>query len=226
MAAPPQSAHGDERATPRRRVAITTFARSGPRSRIVDLVDLSRTGFLMRAGAEFGPGERITLVLDPATASEHAAAIVWSSGSFFGCRFEERLDPESYAAALLAAPASEEDEADGAPRVPGALGRRLRELRERSPYTMEELAERAGLSKPTLWKWETGRSEPRDRSLARLAEALGVSLRALRIEGPGAPATTPGQDTSMEEVVAQARADVARAAGVEISRVRISIVWD
>ncbi len=38
-----------------------------------------------------------------------------------------------------------------------------------------ELAERAGLSRPTIWAWESGKTQPRNSNLQTLAAALGIS---------------------------------------------------
>ncbi|KTE19014.1 hypothetical protein ATE67_15835 [Sphingopyxis sp. H050] len=41
--------------------------------------------------------------------------------------------------------------------------------------TRSELAERAGLSRPTIWAWESGKTQPRNSNLQTLASALGIS---------------------------------------------------
>ena len=50
----------------------------------------------------------------------------------------------------------------------------LRELRTRLYMTQVELAERVGVSEPTIVSWETGQRVPRLRNIPKLAEALGV----------------------------------------------------
>ncbi len=51
---------------------------------------------------------------------------------------------------------------------------RLREVRERKWITQDELAERTGLSVPTISRLENGHNAPRIRTVRTLAEALGV----------------------------------------------------
>lgn len=59
------------------------------------------------------------------------------------------------------------------------LAERLRRFREQSGMTRSQLAERAGLSRPTIWAWECGKTRPRQNNLRNLALALGISEREL-----------------------------------------------
>lgn len=43
----------------------------------------------------------------------------------------------------------------------------------------QELAERAGVGRSSLWRWMHGRAEPRNFQAKQLAEALGVSVTSL-----------------------------------------------
>ena len=60
-----------------------------------------------------------------------------------------------------------------------ALAERLRRFREQSGMTRSQLAERAGLSRPTIWAWECGKTRPRQNNLRTLALALGISEQEL-----------------------------------------------
>jgi transcriptional regulator with XRE-family HTH domain len=60
-----------------------------------------------------------------------------------------------------------------------ALGQRVRELRERSALSQEQLAERADLHWTYVSGVERGRRNPGLNILARLARALRVTLPAL-----------------------------------------------
>lgn len=51
---------------------------------------------------------------------------------------------------------------------------RLKALRERKALSLAELAERAGVSKNTLFRLEHGSPAPYPRTIRKLAEALGV----------------------------------------------------
>jgi len=55
------------------------------------------------------------------------------------------------------------------------LPARLRRLREECGMSRSELAERTGLSRPTIWAWESGRTQPRQSNLQMLANALGIA---------------------------------------------------
>lgn len=54
------------------------------------------------------------------------------------------------------------------------LGRRVRDLRGQAGLTGSQLADRAGVTQPTVSKIETGQMLPSSEVIARLAEALGV----------------------------------------------------
>ncbi len=56
------------------------------------------------------------------------------------------------------------------------LGDKLRELRKQRRWTLEHVAEQAGLSKSYLWELENRESQrPSAEKLAALADALGVA---------------------------------------------------
>lgn len=56
---------------------------------------------------------------------------------------------------------------------------RLKVIRERKALTQEELAQRAGVSRITVARLETGVDEPRPSTTRKLAAALGVEPEAL-----------------------------------------------
>jgi transcriptional regulator with XRE-family HTH domain len=66
---------------------------------------------------------------------------------------------------------------------------RLRELRSEAGLTQEQLAERAGVKRDAVARWERGNREPSWSNVIALADALAVSTEAFRQE-PG-PAPTP-----------------------------------
>ena len=59
------------------------------------------------------------------------------------------------------------------------MGRAIKERRLGQPFTLVELAERAGLSQPFLSQVENGRAQPSMASLYRIASALGTTPQAL-----------------------------------------------
>ncbi|HUO10500.1 MAG TPA: XRE family transcriptional regulator [Phycisphaerae bacterium] len=60
-----------------------------------------------------------------------------------------------------------------------SLGNRLHAMRESRGWTLEELAERTGLSKPYLSRIEAGDRQPSIAALLTVATAFGVSIAAL-----------------------------------------------
>lgn len=60
-----------------------------------------------------------------------------------------------------------------------ALGARIRDRRLARGYTLQELAMRSGVTTSTLWRWETGKQEPRTRALQAIAEALRCDVLSL-----------------------------------------------
>jgi transcriptional regulator with XRE-family HTH domain len=65
---------------------------------------------------------------------------------------------------------------------------RLRELRGAAGLTQEQLAERAGVKRDAVARWERGNREPSWSNVVALADALAVSTEAFRQEpGPTQP---------------------------------------
>jgi transcriptional regulator with XRE-family HTH domain len=56
---------------------------------------------------------------------------------------------------------------------------RLRELRRRRVLTLEELAERAGVGRNTIWRLEHGVMGAQPRTIRKLARALNVEPEEL-----------------------------------------------
>lgn len=68
------------------------------------------------------------------------------------------------------------------------LGDKLREQRKQRSWTLEQLAEEAGLSKSYLWELENRESQrPSAEKLAALADALGVATSYFLEEDTRAP---------------------------------------
>lgn len=60
------------------------------------------------------------------------------------------------------------------------LGEQLRTLRQKTGFSQELVAERIGVSRQAVTKWEAGQTIPTAENLAALAELYQVSLEALR----------------------------------------------
>jgi transcriptional regulator with XRE-family HTH domain len=65
-------------------------------------------------------------------------------------------------------------------------GERLKELREKAGLTQTELAEKVGVKRDAVARWEAGAREPGWSNVVALAEALGVTCQAFN-ESVGIP---------------------------------------
>lgn len=63
------------------------------------------------------------------------------------------------------------------------LGERIREQRKSAGFSQETLAERMGISRQAVTKWESGQSAPSSDNLFKLAQVLGCPVSALLDNG-------------------------------------------
>jgi transcriptional regulator with XRE-family HTH domain len=56
------------------------------------------------------------------------------------------------------------------------IGEAAKEARLKKWFSLQDLAERSGVSKNTIYRLETGRSEPSITTVELLADALGISI--------------------------------------------------
>ena len=179
---------------------------------------------LLRTASELDNREMLTVVLPGA--GKKTAQIVWNSGDLFGCRFSEALSKGDLSAVQLKAePESKSNRSDKpAETNEETFGQRLKRLRMSSSYSMVSLATATGVTKPTLWKWETERVRPRQKALATLAGLLGVSESYLLFGiGEGEePAVEPATG-NLAETIATSRSVIADLAGVATDKVTIDI---
>jgi transcriptional regulator with XRE-family HTH domain len=70
---------------------------------------------------------------------------------------------------------------------------RLRELREKSGLTQEQLADRAGVKRDAVARWESGRREPGWSNVLALCAALGVTCEAFTQKPTPRPPVGPGR---------------------------------
>ena len=60
------------------------------------------------------------------------------------------------------------------------MGYRIRELRESKGISQNELSEKSGVTRATLWRLETGEAEvTTTQTLTKIADALGVDVTEL-----------------------------------------------
>lgn len=197
----------DDREAARRTLRLGINARLGGKPAMAATVaNISTTGMLIETDVALAEGEAIVVELPEA--GERTATVVWSDSPVHGCRFDRPLSPAEVSAAQLrgdALPA----EADGTGED---FGERIHRLRTERGLSLADIADRLGVSKPTVWAWEHGKSRPVERRLPDLAKALGVTPGGLEPAASGPP-----------EILERSRRRIAEAYGVELAAVRIMI---
>jgi transcriptional regulator with XRE-family HTH domain len=174
----------------------------------VIILNISETGVLLRTSAALSIGERLEVALPQV--GTRAALVMWASGDLFGCQFEEPISRAAVSAAQLRGKPEAAGTARDAPSAfsgpdegDDSFGGRLKRLRQQRRITMAGLARKAGVSKPTLWKWERNDVRPRTKSIGPLAAALGVSETELLFGGAEA-----GRDTASAHPQAPDRSSI------------------
>ena len=61
----------------------------------------------------------------------------------------------------------------------GRFAARLKMLRENTGLSVDELSEKSGIPRQTLYDWESTKASPPVKELPKLAETLGVKVRTL-----------------------------------------------
>ena len=61
----------------------------------------------------------------------------------------------------------------------GRFAARLKELREKTGLSVEQLSEKSGIPAKTLWNWESGIRQPLIGQLPQLAESLKIKIGKL-----------------------------------------------
>jgi transcriptional regulator with XRE-family HTH domain len=192
---------------------------------IVVIHNLSATGMLIETASELAIGQRILVALPEAP--DQAATIVWRSEALAGCLFEQPLSRATLSAAQLRNPLP----ADVDPALTSESGellpQRLHRLRQERGLSRAALSARTGLSEPSIWAWETGKTIPRRNSLLAVANAFGLSERDLMT---GDIATSVSGDEvfadraeEIRALVDTSRERIAALAGVKAANVKISI---
>ena len=89
---------GDRRSAPRRELhlRLTTIGGKQAAANVV-VLDLSQTGFLIRTSRHLAPGDSLQINLPHS--GFQGAEVVWTSGEFVGCRFEEPISAATVSAA-------------------------------------------------------------------------------------------------------------------------------
>jgi DNA-binding transcriptional regulator YiaG len=199
---------------PRRRLLLSAAAAtpSGQTSSVL-IHNVSASGLLIETRAALLESDRFDIVLPELGPT--ATFVVWNSGNLFGCRFAVPLGAAVLSSLQLRADAAPPREPTPlSPSQTETLPVRLARLRKQQGLTLESLAELVGVSKPTVWAWEQGKSRPTPDRLAKLAARLGVVEEDL---------LTGRNHDALAQALANAREQVAGAFGVDPARVKVMI---
>lgn len=200
----------DERGAARRRLLLATSgARASGAAADVVVHNASNSGLLLESPVALEDGEALAIVLPEA--GTVIARVVWSSGEFYGCRFDQPIRTAALSAAELRSDAPLIGEEIGA-REP--LHARLARLRHARRLSLADVADALELSKPTVWAWEKGRAKPAEHRLPAIAALYGIELEELV-----AGASIDGMDALLDTM----RKDIAAAFGTVPAKVRIMI---
>ena len=90
------------------------------------------------------------------------------------------------------------------------IGERIKNLRQAEGMTQEELAQKIGLKKQNISRYDNSPCEPNIRTAKKIADALGVTIEEMAV-GVSVPPLPPSQNTFTAEeerlVVLYRRAD-------------------
>lgn len=225
----------ERRSEARRHLLFATTARGvDGESQPVLVRDISESGLLLETEEGARLDKTITVALPEA--GEVAAQVIWQGDKLAGCRLQDHLSQPAIDAVRAKGEAAHAEQLGIDAPMPKTAARtlaaRLKQLRIERDLTRAELAERSGISTPSIWAWETGRTVPRLGSLETLAKGLGVSVSELQIgsggEGDGLAAAAPGEgfadgQSRLAAVVFAARMQIAALAGTSPDRVTITI---
>jgi transcriptional regulator with XRE-family HTH domain len=239
MDTPGWPSDNERRSETRRHLLFATTARNeNGETQPILVRDISARGLLLETEEGVTLDESFSVTLPEA--GDVAAHIIWKGEKLAGCRLDNHLSQATIDAVRAKGEAAHEAQPDDSamaqapmPRTAArTLAARLKQLRIERDLTRAELAERSGISTPSIWAWETGRTVPRIGSLETLAKGLGVPVAELQI-GVGAPSELPAltigegggdlRTARLAELVAASKAQIAALAGTTSDRVTITI---
>jgi transcriptional regulator with XRE-family HTH domain len=225
---------GDRRDSSRKELHLRLTSIAGHRAASnVTVLDLSQTGVLLQTSARLAAGE--TLQINLPHAGFRAAQVVWTSGEFVGCRFEQPISSAAISAAQLRSePSAAVRSVSRAAIESGAaagdgFGARLRRLRSQYNLSQSALAKLVNVTKLSVWKWEHGDVRPRPGTVAALANLFAVSESEL-LGGapppPDQPAAQSGLESAPEglaEIIDGCKATIAAHLGTTSDKVEITV---
>jgi PilZ domain len=130
------SPEGDRRRAARRILRLGV----GAAGDWVTVRDISLTGLLLETSSAMAVGARFELELPRAGAI--TAVVVWSSGTFYGCEFDQPISQAALSAAVLQSPYAVTGELSPAARDAAAELRRLNSEMDRIAERLDRTIER------------------------------------------------------------------------------------
>lgn len=200
---------------PRRKLQLETRGAlpSGDASSVL-IHDISATGMLLESPVALAIDERIGVELPHA--GETWARVVWHSGKLFGCEFHTPISAAALSAAQLRSAVGQPVDLTPQRRQEAApdasFGARLERLRKARGISQAHIANRLGVSKPTVWAWEHGKARPVGSRIAALADVLGVGSAEL---------VSPNGTSELDDLLTRSRDQIAAAVGTTPEKVRI-----
>ncbi|WP_431197738.1 PilZ domain-containing protein [Qipengyuania citrea] len=156
---PEQRRGVDLRRSPRHRLVLPVDLAFENETSNALVLDLSENGCLIEAERRIELGETLQIEFYENPELRYKAKIIWGGDALYGCQFFQPI-PETIVeeARLWTVPRLIGEAIDGASadQLPIAI----RAARSSAGLSAAELARRAGVSRPTLWSWETGKSRP------------------------------------------------------------------
>jgi transcriptional regulator with XRE-family HTH domain len=220
---------GKRRGAKRRQLRLTTeglVAAGGIGEVIVH--DLSATGLLLETSVPLAVDESIEVELPEANRAK--AKVIWQSQNLFGCQFSAPLPRAALSAAqLLSSPelaiGDQPRSSEPSEVTPAKFGMAIKQWRRDNGLTAARFAERLGVSRPTVWAWESGKNLPRPSMLARLSKEMGLTVPN-QASSPPTPAENiapqpESPDTALARAVLEAKQRVAAVAGTSADKVKL-----
>ena len=209
----PAAPGAEARGSARRKLSLPAGGVQNGNTGIKVLIhNISETGLLLESDVDLSAGDRIEI--DLPHAGDSSATVVWVSDRFLGCRFDTPVSAATLSAAQLRSAVTLDDDDDAPTPADEAFGARLQRLRVRAGLNQAEVAERMGVSAPSISGWEKGRARPKHGRMPALAEILGVSASDLLGDHE------PGE---LHDLIDRSRRQIARAMGTSEDKVRIII---
>lgn len=176
--------------------------------------NLSRSGLLLEGDFPFAVGSKLLIALTDR--NRVSATIAWANYPYFGCHFDDAI-PATVVEAVLTGTMPVPDLAprsQPASHVIVSFGANLRRLREARGISQRILAQKIGVSMPTISMWESDQRRPVLKRLNQICEILGVSAGELM---------AGAESAELAGLLAQSREQIARFLGTSPDKVRIMI---